>query len=252
MSDRIEADLPTDWKALQSRVALILSECGYRTEIDRTITLARGEADIDVYAEDPRAVAPVVLIECKHWKRAVPRNVVRAFHEVVGNAGANLGLVVSRAGAQGGAFKAAEYTNLKLVDWEGFEDLFVERWIENHLIVRLREDADPLLEYTEPINSRIFRKADALPPERRAEFKALRARHWLLARLILPLVAGLPIVGPEPMLPFRPRMASLPDGSGTLPDAVADTTALRSFLDATIAASRDAITEFDAVFGERA
>jgi hypothetical protein len=42
------------------------------------------------------------------------------------------------------------------------EDLFEERWITNYMRPVLEQQVSPLVEYTEPINRRISRKAEAL------------------------------------------------------------------------------------------
>jgi hypothetical protein len=68
-----------------------------------------------------------------------------------------------------------------LVNWEQFQELFVDLWCEKHMRPRLRDEAEPLVEYTEPINSRIFRTAGALSAERQEKFKALREQYAGLA-----------------------------------------------------------------------
>ena len=166
---------PATWKDLQDAAGRILSECGYHAETDKTIETARGPVNVDVYASDTsRSPQITFLVECKHWASAVPKTIVHAFRSVVSDFGANVGYIVSSAGFQSGAYAAAGNSPIRLVTWEEFQADFLDQWIENYFVPRVAEAADPLIEYTEPINSRIFSKADNLPKERQSKFKALR------------------------------------------------------------------------------
>ena len=108
----IEYRPPVTWKELQKLVAQILRESGVETAVERTIETARGEVEIDVWAHDDSAAPPqTYLIECKHWRKAVPKTIVHAFRTVVGDSGANWGAIVSSAGYQRGAVEAARYSN---------------------------------------------------------------------------------------------------------------------------------------------
>lgn len=74
----------------------------------------------------------IYLCECKHWQSRVPRTIVHAFRTVVADYGANVGLTVSHAGFQSGAFAAAENSNVRLLDWRSFEAMLEARWIQQH------------------------------------------------------------------------------------------------------------------------
>ncbi len=160
---------PDTWIELQIRVARILSECNVDTAVEKLVELARGQAEIDVWAHDPSSTpAQTYLIECKRWKEAVPQAVVHAFRTVVGDSGANWGAIISSNGFQRGAYQAAEYSNVRLLTWNEFQELFATSWFTRYFCSVIRKEFDPLVEYTEPINSRIFRKADLLPEAERA------------------------------------------------------------------------------------
>lgn len=260
MRPLIEAEAPSRWQDLEARVAQILEECGYEVEVQKEVPLARGVANIDVYAVDHTSPPNIFAFECKHWKTPATKTVVHAFRTVVGDSGANTGFIVSSAGFQKGAIDAAAYSNVRLLDWTEIQEMFVERWFMQYMAPRLEEEGDPLHEYTEPINTRIFRKADVLPPERREEFKALREKYLLLGAsniLFVPVALNVLLpegVSPVPDLPLR-ESESRPNGKelvGHLPDDVLDATALRPLMNTLIAQYRNAIAEFDRVFGERA
>jgi restriction system protein len=251
---RIEARPPGDWRALQTAVARILAESGFRTSVDLPVQLARGSANVDVFATDSgSAPATTMIVECKLWRRRVPRQAVHALRAVVADAGANVGLLVSTAGFQKGAIEAAAYSNVQLLDWGQFEQLYLDRWVESFFRPTLRAEADPLIEYTEPLNTRIFRKADRLPPAGQEAFIALREKHSQLALGLIPVVfsASMTPTGWKPHVPLRDVYAARRVESG-LPDEVLDADSLRGLVDTLTTFFRAAIGEFDGVFGGRA
>jgi hypothetical protein len=247
---------PATWEDLQDAAGKILSECGYHAETDKTIETARGPVNVDVYASDiSRRPQITFLVECKHWASAVPKSIVHAFRTVVSDFGANVGYIVSSLGFQSGAYIAARNSPIRLVTWEEFQADFVDQWIEKYLVPRVAEAADPLIEYTEPINTRIFRKADNLPEERQSEFKALRNKYLGLGALALPLSIRIRFFDRSQLeLPLRTRVERLNQNNEDIwmPDDLLDTCTLRAFLDALCRNASLAISEFDRVFGGRA
>lgn len=252
----IEGQLPGTWQELETTVGRILAESGYDVEVQKNVKLARGDVDVDVWADDHSSPPNVIAVECKRWKAAVPKHVVHAFRQVVGDSGSNTGLIVSAAGFQDGAIEAAAYSNVRLMDWDGFQSMFVARWIQRFMAPELRREADPLMEYTEPLNSRIFRKADALDEQHQQRFIELRQRHFSLGMGFLRLLAE-PFASPQSTgglasleLPLRRTMVD--DYVSQFSAAVLDADALRPLLEALTTAYREAIAEFDEVFGGRA
>lgn len=258
MTTLIESALPDDWRDLQDSVARIFRECGLAAETNRQILTTREPVNIDVFAEDAEQTPPAVyLCECKHWKSKVPKTVVHAFRSVVSDYGANWGLIISSAGFQRGAHDAVKNTNLRLLSWWEFQELFVDRWYSHYVPQRLREEADPLVEYTEPINSRIFRKADALPQEKRERFIALREQYMDLAHLALPMYMQREFKFIRPNADFMPELPlKLKDLLSmmefNLPQDLLEALALRDFFEIYTRHLRKALAEFDDVFGERA
>lgn len=252
---RIEDGEPATWDELEERVTCILTEAGLRAERGRALETARGSVNVDVYAEDPSVNPPIVTVfECKHWQRPIPQTVIHAFRSVVADSGADSGIIVSLSGFQAGAEGAVQFSNLKLVDWDGFQALFAERWFRDYMVKRAMASLDPLVEYTEPINSRISKKAGLLPEAAREVFKRLREEHMVPAMTLALALSGLPNVTSGtnlPPLPMRPEVATL-DDSRYFPDAVLDATSLQGFLNAVIAYADAAVAQFDGVFGSRA
>ena len=154
----INPSVPSNWRDLQSDVAQILSECGFNVETEKNVTTARGEVEIDVFAEDSTQTPPTIyLCECKLWNSSVPRREVHAFRTVANDFGANWGLIISKLGFQRGAYDAARHTNLKLLNWQEFQELFSKRWYREYMVKILPAETEPLVDYTEPINTRVFR-----------------------------------------------------------------------------------------------
>jgi restriction system protein len=256
----IEANPPGSWQDLEARVAQILTECGYEVERQKNIPLARGDVNIDVWADDHSSPQNIIVVECKHWATPVTKSVVHSFRTVVGDSGANTGLIVSSAGFQKGAVEAAAYSNVRLLDWTEFQTMFAVRWFRQYMSSTLEEQTDALHEYTEAMNSRILRKAGALSPDKQEQFRVLRERYFPLALSNFAFFPGnleflLPVnESPLPSLPLRVSR-QWPHGrelESLVPDDVLDATALRPLMDALIEHSRRAIAEFDELFGERA
>lgn len=251
MTASIEAQPPATWQELEACIARILRECGYNVEVQKNVQLARGDVNIDVWADDHSSPPNVIAIECKLWSTPVPKSVVHGFRTVVGDSGANTGLIVSSAGFQQGAVEAAVYSNVRLMNWSEFQQMFADRWYRCYMAPRLYEEAAPLTEYTEPINLHILRKAAALPYERRQQFDTLRDQYIGLGMGTVSMyleMLGEALVVPD--LPIRDRMPH--PFADDLPDPVLDASALRPLLGALTEAYRKAIKEFDQVFGERA
>ncbi|MEW6532783.1 MAG: restriction endonuclease [Thermodesulfobacteriota bacterium] len=246
---------PAVWKDLQDMAGRILSECGYDTETDKTIETARGPVNVDVYVSDTKGRPEITfLVECKHWASAVPKTIVHAFRTVVSDFGANVGYIISSQGFQTGALTAARNSPLRLVTWEDFQSDFYDQWIENYFIPKIAEAAGPLEEYTEPINSRIIKKANNLSKERQCEFKLLRNKYLGLASVVLPYSVTIPVFDRPPLeLPLRKKEGSFNQTAEFwIPDDLLDASTLRGFLDAFCRNASLAISEFDRIFGERA
>lgn len=222
--------------------------------IDHPTPTVRGEVAIDVHAIDDSTIPPTkLLVECKHWSRPVPQTIVHAFRTVVVDTGANQGIVVSSQGFQRGAHVTSEFTNLKLVDWSEFETLFERRWFERWMMPTLQRIAEPLLEYTEPVNSRVFRRADAMPREGRKRFVELRDRHMLLGfGLFTAVMPSLGMPATIPQLPLKNALAQVPKGLGTLPEDILNAPGLRPLMGTLVEHFQAAIAEFDDLFGGRA
>ncbi|AEG15864.1 restriction endonuclease [Desulfofundulus kuznetsovii DSM 6115] len=249
----IEPMPPGDWRDLQKAVAQILAESGLSVESEKTIDTVRGTANIDVFAVDHSQMPPITyLCECKHWKSSVPKTVVHSFRTIVSDYGANWGLIISSAGFQAGAYAAARNTNILLLDWQGFQELFVERWYRHYLIPRIDREAEPLISYTEPINSSVFRRAESLTDEGRRKFLALREEYrdlTFLALFIKSRVDSFDLIDQNKcsILPLKNSLRS--PLVECLPADLVEATALRDFLTILLSHVRKGVQAFRELFG---
>lgn len=244
----INSSLPKDWRDLQIQVEKIMKESGLIAESEKDIETVRGIVNIDVYAEDTsQRPKTIYLCECKFWQKAIPKSVVHSFRTVVNDFGANWGLIISSHGFQSGTFAAAANSNIRLLTWKEFQELFLERWFENYMQKRLSEENEPLVDYTEPYNRRVFGKANKLDKKSQQRFTKLREKYIDLAFLTLGMYL------PLPSLPLRKSIKSdeVPNIKN-LPDILLDAISFRDLLEIITNEDRKALAEFDDVFGERA
>lgn len=123
-------DPPSDWQDLQRRVRQVFSELGCESHCDVPISTVRGSVDVDVVAIDrSRPPTATYIVECKRWTRRVPQTVIHAFRTVVADAGVHIGFIISEAGFQKGTRDAVHKSNVTLLTWAEFQELFYERWV---------------------------------------------------------------------------------------------------------------------------
>lgn len=240
----ITARQPENWRDLQQEVAQILAQCEIDVEVEKTVRLARGSAEIDVYAvETIRGRTVTIFCECKNWRASVPQHVVHSFRSIVADGGANVGYLIASSAFQRGAFTAAELTSLRLVTWQEFQAEFEQTWITRYLRPKVAERLDALFTYVEPIPPRSF---DNLSRPRKREYLAVRDQHLelgALAMLLTTAAENLSLGLPE--LPLRERFRDASTES-TLPPEILDAVAYSDLLDVLIPCGESAIAQFRA------
>lgn len=129
----ITNQIPETWNELQNKVAEILEQCGFEVEIEKKIKSIRGSVEIDVYAEEKvnnRTYS--ILCECKHWKTNIPQNVIHGFRTVLSDLGANIGYIITTSNFQIGSIESVKKTNIKLLTWNDFQNIFFETWYRKY------------------------------------------------------------------------------------------------------------------------
>ena len=148
-------DCPADWRELQNMVGQLFAEMNCDVRVSEPVENVRGTKEIDVYARDVSIVPPALyLCECKHWKRAVPQEVVHSFRTVLLDTGAHRGFIISSGGFQKGSYEAAKNTNIDLVSFAELQEMFLDRW-RVCMGERFMQYADRLFPYWDPAGGRM-------------------------------------------------------------------------------------------------
>jgi len=165
--------IPEHWRDLQNKVSEILSESGFDVEVQRKTKTVRGTVEIDVYAENKVQIPNTInIIECKNWNTAVPQEKIHAFYSVVQNIGANLGLLISKSGFQSGAYEAVKNTNIRLLSWIEFLNLFKEKWIKEKTKYLYKKSYE-LFDFTDYATTKYDNYFHALNKSEREQYIAL-------------------------------------------------------------------------------
>lgn len=239
----ITTKYPESWQSLQDEVGRILEECGFAVEVNKTLEMARGKVEIDVYAEElVRGRKNIIVCECKYWKSKIPQSVIHGFRTVVQEVGANIGYVVSLEGFQSGSYAANEFTNIQLVTWTQFQEAFLESWYENFFTKEIDEKLDSIMTYAEPFLPSWFEK---MPTKDKRRYVELREKYEIFGVIMQSLgpYSRLLTKAPIPALPLRKKWSSICD-LGTMPSHILDEHGYRELLNSAIAYSDEALIEF--------
>lgn len=133
------------WKAYQKEAASFFRKLGLDAETDVQTTGARGTNKLDVTVNGSVGGLPFRwIVECKHWKRNVPKEKAQAFLTVVQNVGADRGYLLSEKGFQSGAMDVVRHTNVHLGSISALK-ADTEEWIKGDLVRRWREQKSNLV-----------------------------------------------------------------------------------------------------------
>lgn len=193
---------PADWKDLQNKVGEILRDCGLSVEIEKVITSVRGKIEVDVFAKEiVNKRDNVIIIECKYWNNPIPQTVIHSFRTVIADIGGNIGYIISKKGFQRGSYDAVGFSNIKLLWWEEFQELFEEQWCENYLSKYIEDHWSGLITYTEPLVPEWIHKLEG---ELFEEYKIIRNKYEELGWVLLYLKSPARIFSklPPPQLPL--------------------------------------------------
>jgi Holliday junction resolvase len=252
----MESNRPTTWQDLERAVARLLLEAGYLVKRQQTIRLVRGTSKVDVVATDESTTPKrVVLIECKHWKSRITKEKVHAFRTVVTDAGVEAGWLLGSKGFQSGAYQAAAFSNVRLLDWNEFQELIEDRWTDQYLRPSLRSAFEPLVDLTEPLSSKLIRELGDLNAKQSRPAIALSEKYQVFAFFGLELYADYLRILPSRQfahgkiaLPLR--VVGNPKLIAELPASVVDLSSARDFGVAMISAAQTAVAEIESAIKE--
>ena len=147
---------PVDWKDLQEKVRQVFLEIGCFAETGKKIETVRGEVEIDVYVKDATKIPEMIyLCECKYWDSTIPQSVIHSFQTVASNYGAHLGYIISKKGFQRGAYNATRNSNVQLLTWNQFQEMYFDTW-KSAMFEKLSQSAEPFSKYYDYLNGPLF------------------------------------------------------------------------------------------------
>jgi len=244
--------IPKDWKDLQNKVARIMRQSGIKkVKTPQRLQTVRGQVEIDVYAEeDIQHQKLIILCECKYWKSNIPQSVIYSFRTIMHDTGAHVGYIISSKGFQKGAYKASKNSNIELLSWVKFQSIFEKQWFENYFTKEIKI-IDPLVSYTEPINTGIFRMVDKMTEIEKKDFFELRKKYEEFAFLCLPYFDGLDMLrrGKMLQLPLNKNLKSSIN-SVSIPKNILSATSYEDFLKFSKQFGKKGIEQFRELFAK--
>lgn len=131
---------PKTWRELQEAVGEIMQQCNFTVEIEKKVDTIRGSVEIDVYAHEIVDGRTYTIIgECKYWKASIPQNVIHALRTVVNDSGVNKAYIITTSKFQSGALDFIKQTNIELVTWQEFQNVFFKSWYINYFSKKLKD-----------------------------------------------------------------------------------------------------------------
>lgn len=105
----------SDWSAYQDDVGAFFRSLGLSAQTNETIKGVRTHHDVDVVVRSKHVGFDVLwLVECKAWRRPIPKEKVLALRSIVDDIGADRGFIMAERGYQRGALEAARFANVLL------------------------------------------------------------------------------------------------------------------------------------------
>lgn len=112
-----------NWRRYQEETAEFFRSLGCEADVEAKVPGARAEHRIDVWVRFKKfGLETKWVVECKYWNSSVTKEKVLVLRSVVEDVGADRGILISAAGYQSGAVRAAEKTNITLTDLEGLKE----------------------------------------------------------------------------------------------------------------------------------
>jgi hypothetical protein len=236
---------------LQNDVAQLLSECGFEVETPKKLATARGDVELDMYAEESvKGRRYSVACECKYWATRVPQTVIHAFRTVVADIGVNAGYVISMEGFQSGSLRASELTNIRLVTWQEFLSEFEATWYDSYFAREIDGRLAAIMTYAEPFRPTWFDKFSPAQQQRYLDLKAEYDLFGMIMQSFGPYTRMLNPDAPRPTLPLEARLVPPHEILKTIPEPILRETAYREFLELCTAHGEAGIAKFRALRAE--
>lgn len=103
------------WRAYQESAADLFRQMGFEAVVEEVLEGARGKHEVDVVARTSLGGVGVTwIVECKHWKSAVPKAHVLTLAQIAQDTGADRAVLLSEKGFQAGAIAVSSKSNVML------------------------------------------------------------------------------------------------------------------------------------------
>ncbi|PSR51887.1 hypothetical protein AHMF7605_28665 [Adhaeribacter arboris] len=242
----ITVNTPNNWKDLQIKVAEILKDCGFTTEIEKIVITARGQVELDVYAQEQiNGRKYSIICECKFWNSSIPQAVVHGFRTIVSDIGSNIGYIITTSNFQKGAINTTEFTNVELLTWDEFQNKFFESWFEKFFIFKITKELDPLMTYTEPILPMWF---PLMSLEDKQNYYSLKEKYDVIGYIIMVHFSTYSRMLVKKDIPKLPLIELIKEDTEEIekriPKDILTEVGYREFLDKIIAFGKVGITSF--------
>jgi hypothetical protein len=107
--------MPKPGRQYEEQAATFFRSLGLQADVEVDIGGARSRHRIDVSVSGRLHAFDVKwVVECKDWKRNVPKEKVLVLQSIVQDVGADRGFLLSEKGFQAGTIRCAQYTNITL------------------------------------------------------------------------------------------------------------------------------------------
>ncbi|NRS90815.1 hypothetical protein HNQ02_003762 [Flavobacterium sp. 7E] len=235
---------PTDWKDLQNKVSEILEQCGFKVETEKVTETARGKVELDVYAEEiVKGRKYSIVCECKYWKSNIPQNVIHGFRTVVNDLGCNIGYVITTSDYQSGSIITSEYSNVELLTWESFKDLFFESWYESYFSPEITKRLDPIITYSEHILPGWF---EIMSEHDKKAYFALKDKYDIFGHIMMNFTTYVNLLHKVkiPLLPLTEKFKDNKQVIQRIPNDILIETGYKEFLEKCCEFGEVAISEF--------
>ena len=132
------------WHDYQEDIAEFFRELGCDVEVDAQVQGARASHKVDVWVIFHRfGLEHKWVIECKLYKRPIPKEKVLTLKGVVDDVGADRGVLITESGFQPGATNAALSTNVSLLTFAELREI-AKRDLLFNVLRKLEEKAEHL------------------------------------------------------------------------------------------------------------
>jgi hypothetical protein len=240
----ITSRIPESWRELENAVSQILSECGFDVEVKDRISATRFDVVEEFAAEETvKGNFVRLLCDCRYWTRSISLPEIYAVESAVSANDADIGYIILHHVDRRDVALAPDSGCVRLVSWMQFQCLFENLWYQKYFTVRITDELDPLLIYTEPYTPEWY---FGLSESEKVTFLALKHEYAALGWLVASLTRYGRIfrTGQMPRLPIADHLVVHESTMQRIPASVLEAVGFQELLAAILEHGQQAIEEF--------